>query len=267
MTDLDDRALRIVLFDDERDAETAELEAAVARVDRDVGRIRRGLELLAREAAQPTPQAGADRAGARRRSLFVAAVLTAAVAVAVGVAVVLRSGGSDERAASSPAHASVSPPPAGQPPRSRPRGSQNAKATAFSLSERVRLSDRIVIGTVASLSHGELGAAQGLPYVLATIDVERSLKPSVTAAGRVVAFDYDLAGGDSKVYSETSTPWQVGQRVLLFLASDRGTVSESLKPDHLQVVGGESGRYPFSGTHLAAPFSIAEIEAEVARQR
>jgi hypothetical protein len=231
-------------------------------LERDVERIRRGLGLLADE-ARDAPVEPAVRRGRtpKRRPVLVAGAAVLAVATGGGLAVALRGGGSGSEAATS--NRTLAPPPAARPASTPTNG---AKAPALSLVERVRSSDRIVVGTVTALTRGELEAAQGLPYVLATISVERSLKPGGASAGSVVAFDYDLAEGGSKVYSEASAPWRVGERVLLFLGSDSGTVSESLQPDHLQVVGGASGRYVFRGRRLEAPFSLADVEAEVARQ-
>ena len=43
-------------------------------------------------------------------------------------------------------------------------------------------------------------------------------------------------------------------------------MSESLEPDHLQVVGGESGRYRFRSGSLEAPFSpngFARLQLQV----
>jgi hypothetical protein len=103
------------------------------------------------------------------------------------------------------------------------------------------------VGTVTKVDRGRLGGQTGGEtgdrYVLATIGVEEPIKGP---GGQVVAFSYDLGGAGTT--SEGATrPWTVGDRVLLFLVSDAGTVSADLRPAHLQVAGGETGRYLIRG--------------------
>ena len=114
--------------------------------------------------------------------------------------------------------------------------------------------DRIVVGTIEQIDRGEV---DGLAYVLATVAIDESIKPGGDGETTVVAFDYDLGGGITSAGG--STPWTVGDRVLLFLVSDAGTVSEHLQPAHLQVAEGQGGRYPVVDGRVEAPFTLDEV--------
>src|SRR5262245_65245483 len=84
MTSVDDRALEHVLDGTPPDPDDAELAEAIARVERDLDRIRRGLLLVA--ADEPATRPRHDRPWGRA---LAAAAAVAAVAAAIVVAAVL----------------------------------------------------------------------------------------------------------------------------------------------------------------------------------
>ncbi len=96
-----------------------------------------------------------------------------------------------------------------------------------------------------------------MPYVFATIGVEDSLKPAGDPIERVVGFDYDFGAVTTSV--GPGPAWHEGERVVVFLVSDAGTVSEDLKPAHLQILDGVGGRYPIVDGKLQAPFTLEQI--------
>ncbi len=225
--DDNERALFAVL-DAEADQEVP--EAARRTAERDLAAIREGMGLLGAEATSISR----PRQWLSSRWLAVAAGIVALVAALAIVPGLVR----DERAG----------PSIGMP------GPQ------LSLSERVREADRIVVGTVTKVDHGRLDSQipdeTGDAYVLATVRVEEAIKGP---GGEVVAFSYDFGG--AVVTSEGSTrPWTEGDRVLLFLAADAGTVSAGLSPAHLQVAEGEAGRYFVDGDRLIdATFTLEDV--------
>jgi hypothetical protein len=249
MNTVEDRALQLLIEDEHARADDPEFDAALDRGRADLARIRRGLKLIAAE--------DADRAPTLRRTTrrtFRRAAAVAAAAAVVGVAVVfgVTRDDSSDRAAGD-----------------KQRGGSpalGAPAPNMTLEERVAASDRIIIGTITAISHGQLveqDGQPGLPYVLAKVSIARTLKPASGDDASVIAFDYDADPTTTSVPSNAGPPWRVGDELLLFLASDRGTVSENIEPAHLQVVGGASGRYEMRDGEVVAPFTVADIVAAV----
>ena len=237
MNDVDDRALTIALDDGPTPKDDAVLALAVERARRDIDRIRRGLVLVAAHEEQPAKQ----RSRVRRRVL-VAAAAAAVVAGVAGVALAVRE---DPTPLASPTSTVGAPSIA-----------SGQSAPALTLDERVAQADRIVVGTITAIDRGEVA---GLPYVLATIDVSETIKPSAGGfESPVVAFDYDLSGAITSADS-TAAPWAIGDEVLLFLVSDAGTVSEDLQPSHLQIAEGAGGRYPIVNDEVVGPFTLDEV--------
>lgn len=243
MNELDDRALTIVL-DDGPVPDDPELSSAVDRARRDVARIQRRLALIATEAEITAT------ASAARPPRWLGAAAAAAIAVAgIGTLVVLRDDGGATPIATSPSPTtSVTTAPAlGFP------------AMTLTLDQRVAQADRIVVGTITAIDRGEVG---GLPYVLAAVDVSEDIKPSnARMVNPVTAFDYNLGAGGAITSEGSSTPWNIGDRVLLFLVSDASTVSENLQPAHLQVAEGASGRYAIVNGEAVAPFTLDDVRA------
>lgn len=239
METTDDRALELVL-DGRSDDVDADLRDAAGRASRDVERIRRGLHLAADlGVATATP-----RSRRRRPNRLVGVAAVALLVVGAAVAAV-RSGNEDTPSTeAAEQEIPLTPPTAAS---GLPRQG---------LAEQVDQADAVVIGTVSDVTRGELAVDGGLPYVLATIEVSEWIKSSGTEGPTVVAFDYTFAGPTS---APTGDDWVVGEKMLLFLVSDAGTVSESLEPAHLQVAGGHGGRFPFEGDQLSAPFSLDEL--------
>ena len=215
---------------DDRDVLEPELEQ----------RLRRGLAALAEEA----PAEGR----AFRRHLP-AAVAAAAVVIAVGAFLAGNVGGSDDSdrvADPQPSVSSGTVPPIGH-------------GIQYDLADLVRTSDRVVVGTIGDVEHhAPSDATGGLAYVIATVDVDETVKgPEET---QLVAFDYDYEFGDAV----TTTPgmgarFVRGERVLLFLSSSAGTVHAQLDPPHWQVTGGAQGEYAMDGDEPVAPFSMADV--------
>ena len=133
----------------------------------------------------------------------------------------------------------------------------------MNLRERVAASSRIVIGTVVALKHdridSDIEGEAGDPYVLATIRVDEAIKGP---ADELVAFAY--AFNNATITTEgSSRPWSVGDRVLLFLVPDVGTISSDIDPPHLQVAEGEAGRYFVEGSRLqGADFTLDDVRRE-----
>ena len=213
-------------------------------------RLRRGLELLAAQ-APPARQ--------RRPRLLIAAAAAAVLAAAgVGLGVGLAG-----QSGQSPRHQAgpTAPPIASTPPTASGGPSVIGQGVSYDLARLVDESPRIVVGTVTHVTHGDASdASGGLPYVMATISTERTLKGPETAS--VVAFDYD--------YGNTLTPdatqgatFTEGARVLVFLSSAAGTVHADLPPPHWQVTGGAAGEYPMQGSEPKAPFTIEQVEQQI----
>ena len=202
----------------------------------DVARIRAGLALLALDAPEP-------RAPRRRGAAFVAAAAVAAL-LALGIAV----------AVDDPPSRPVATPPSVAPPTG---GAQiGMPAPSRDLVTKVNDATRVVVGRVTGVHTGTLGT-EGDAYVLATVEVDEAVKGD---GGTLVAFAYEY-GTTAIVSSGSTRPWQVGDRVLLFLVPDVGTASSDIEPAHLFVDGGESGRYLFEGDRLDAPFTLDEVRA------
>ena len=221
--------------DDSTDVLEPELEA----------RLRRGLGLLAAQ----TP----DR---RSRRPLLAAAAAAALLAAAGIGVGLAINGSEGQ--SGPQQAGPSAPPIAST--SQPGGGPTTigQGVSYDLARLVDESPRILVGTVTNVSHGDASdASGGLPYVLAEVSVDHTLKGADTA--HVVAFDYDY-GGTVTANAPHGATFAVGQQVLLFLSSSAGTVHADLPPLHWQVTGGAAGEYRMRGDEPEAPFTIAEIE-------
>jgi hypothetical protein len=213
---------------------------------RDVDRIRRGMELVA---AAPTPAPAL--AGSRRSRHFMAAALAAAAAA--GVLVVATQGDAPPRdIARPPTHSATSfpGPSLGFPP------------PQLSLPDRVARADRVLIGTVTAVRRDRLEGS-GTPYVIAAVAVTQSLKPQ-TADDEVLVLAYE-ADGAATAPGGPSRGWAVGDEVLLFLVSDVGTVTEDVRPPHLQVADGEGGRYFVRAGVLDAPFTLDEVRRLTAR--
>jgi hypothetical protein len=244
----DDRALLAVL---DSDAEQDVPADARRRAEAEVSTISRGLALLAADARE-SPSA---RRGLDRRWLLTAAAAAVLVAGLVAVPVLTRGGGDDRigRTLARPSGA-----PAASP---RPTGAViGVPAPALTIQQRVAQAERIVVGTVTKVERGRLGGPvegdTGDAYVLATVRVEEAIKGP---AGDAVAFSYDYSG--TITTSEgASRPWNVGDRVLLFLVSDAGTASADVHPSDMQLAEGDSGRYVVDGDRLRdADFTLDDV--------
>ncbi|MBV9291620.1 MAG: hypothetical protein JO222_04155 [Frankiales bacterium] len=214
-------------------------------------RLRRGLALLAEQT--PPPQVRSQR-----RLVTVGAAAGIAIAAAVTGVVVTQAGDGGKPVArathppSVPVHST--PPVQSAPP---PIGS----GVSYDLHKLVAESPRIVIGTVTSVDHfGPSDASGGLPYVLANLNVDRTLKGPADAT--VVAFDYDY-GNTISSDSPSGATFTVGMRVLLFLSDSTGTVHEDIAPRHWQVTGGGQGEYRMTGNEPEASFTIGDVEKAV----
>lgn len=261
MKKLDRRALMLALQDDLPRETDPKVAAAVARADRDLQRIRDGLRLLAEEdSREPIFE---SRSSIRRPGLVAACLVVAITTVATATGIVMR--GDDGRTSASAPSPDVSPPSGAQEPGGDPANAGKSLATR-SLPQLVAGAEHVVIGEVVAIERGRLQAAQELPYVLATVAVERWLKPAGQTSTSTVVFDYDLTPDTHTAYSESRDylPWQQGDHVLLFLTTDTGTVSEGVVPaGHLAVVGGTQGRYHIIEGHLEAPFTLPDVEQAV----
>lgn len=244
MTNLDDRALALVLHGAPLPSGDAELADAVTRARHDVDRIRRGIALVA-----DTPMPVVTHPTRRPWLLGAAAAAVLALGIA-GLAIASNDrvrpvAATSTTAVPGPATASARPGP------------------ALTLRERVEKADRIVIGVITDVERGELepdGAS--MPYVLTTIAVEETIKGE--PSDEVVAFDYDFAGIITSS-DAPAVPWNVGEEVLLFLVSDAGTVSEHLEPAHLQVADGARGRYAVFEGEVVGEFTLDDVRAATAR--
>jgi hypothetical protein len=214
-------------------------------------RLRRGLALLAEET--PAPRG--------RRAWLPAAAAAAVVLLAgAGVAIGLGLTASDGPTPRHQAGPSAPPPVASTPPTT---GGPTVigQGISYDLPRLVRESPRIVIGTVAQVTHGDASdSSGGLPYVLAEVSVDHTLKGPDTKT--VVAFDYEYSNAVTADSVQGAT-FTVGQRVLLFLSSAAGTVHEKLPPPHWQVTGGGQGEYPMHGDDPAAPFTIEQVRQQI----
>ena len=241
MSDIDDRALELVLDDDRIPVDDPELASAVQRARRDIERIRLGIAL----AAEHHETTGAPTG---RRWLIPAAAAAAAVVLVGAVALVATR--EEDRA---PVAASTSTTTAG------PSIGAARPGPPLTLDDRAAQAERIVVGTITAIDRGEVG---GLPYVLARVAVSETIKGE--DADDVVAFDYDL-GGVITSSDAPAAPWAIGDEVLLFLVSDAGTVSEELEPAHLQVAEGAGGRYAVVDGEVVAPFTLEDVRRASAR--
>ena len=202
-------------------------------------RLRRGLALL----AEQTPPARA-----RRAWLPAAAAAVLLVVAGVGAAVVLRDDSPQPVPPVIAAPTSTVIPPIGL-------------GVSYDLARLVRESPRIVVGTVTKVTHGSASEASGgLDYVLADIDVERTL--SGPAEQELVAFGYDY-GGAVTAGSAAGASFVEGERVLLFLSSAAGTVQEGLGTPHWQVTGGASGKYTMRDGQPEASFTLEQVEQQL----
>lgn len=226
------------------------LDAVVER------RLRRGLGLLAAEAADTAP-------AARRapRWLPASAIATAAavVAVAIGVGTPLGSGGEG----STPVTGERPPAAVGAPPGGEVPG-RIRYGLAYDLPRLVAESPRIAIGTVVEIRRGALPDDGGLDYLIGIVNVEEILRGPQTE--QIAAFDYDY-GRAVVAGSARGANLVEGARVLLFLADSAGTVHEAVEPAHWQVTGGAQGVYAMRGAEPDAPFTLEEIRREIARLR
>lgn len=211
-------------------------------------RLRRGLALL----ADRTPEPGARRHG-RIAAVAAGLVLLAGAGAAVGLTA--GDGGGEPTARSHPA----SPITGTAPEQSSPA---LGIVVAYDLPRLVAESDRIVVGTVAEVEHHDGSEATGgLAYVLATVDVDESIKGPRDA--QVVAFDYDY-GDAITADGPQGASFTAGTRVLLFLAGSAGTVHEQLGPPHWQVTGGAQGEYAMTGDEPDAPFTMQDVRRAAA---
>ena len=291
MNDDSERALRAVL-DEEADQDVPCVERLDA--ERDIMSIRRGLALLAAQTdlVRSTAQlsAGADPAVARDaggrkpgsasvdtlwrwwrgpRRVFVTAGSGIALAAVVAGFVVLgphTAPRSSERdvVAYPPSVAPTTEDDVRQPTEdfARPTAVSSGSGSdaqkpgpPLTLPQRVTQADRIVIGTVTRVDRGVRQVQGGVPYILASVRVEETLKGP---AGDVVALEYDYTGKQDP--DSVHTPWSVGDHVLLFLVPDQGTIFADVRPTHLQVAGGERGRYHLDGGQLVrAGFTLDDV--------
>jgi hypothetical protein len=235
-----ERAL-LAILDSEADQEVP--AGARCAAQRDVAAIRRGMTLLASDAAPastaPAPAGPAPRGHRRHRRLLDRRWLAVAAGVAV-LAVAL----------------AVVP---GLIRKDSP-GTSTVPAPTLSLGQQAARAQRIVVGTVTKVDYGRLGGQvegeTGDRYVLATVRVEEAIKGP---DGQVVAFSYDF-GAAGSTSEGSSRPWRVGDHILLFLVPDAGSVSAGVSPPHLQVAGGETGRYFIHGDRLDnAQFTLDDV--------
>lgn len=212
-------------------------------------RLRRGLLLLAEQTPPPRT----------RRPWLTAAAAAVVVLAPVGVGLGQRftgSGTPPDRPQAGPSAPPVasSPPTTGGP-------SVIGQGVTYDLARLVDESPRIVIGTVTRVTHGEASdASGGLPYVLADISIDRTLKGPDTAP--LVVFDYDYGNTVTSDAVQGAT-FDVGERVLLFLSSSAGTVHADLDRPHWQVTGGAAGEYRMRGNEPDAPFTLSDVENKI----
>lgn len=231
---MNDQALRAAVADESL-AGFDESEAAAA--ERDVERIRRGLDLLARDL---------DDERARRRVPRWVGVAASLAAAAAGVVVLV-----PRHDARPVARATAAPGRTGATSVVPDRGWQF----------RARNATTVVVGTVSHLTHGTIDLGPGAPvgYTLADVDVSETVKGT---AGDVTAFAFDEADA-----STAARTWNVGDRVVLFLVQpEAGWLSSSVPAAHLDLFEGLRSRYDFDGEALDAPFTLDELRAEVTAQ-
>jgi hypothetical protein len=210
-------------------------------------RLTAALHAIAAETPPAAPLASS------RRPVRIAVGVAAAAVVAAGLIV------ASSQLGDAPARQTAQrPSPTATP--SGPGTQLGLQVVTYDLARLAREADQVVIGRVTEIRRGAGEDAGGLPYVLAHVAVQDVLKGG---GGDLWAFDYELGAGTSSVAG--GPPWELGDRLLLFLASPAGTVHQGVQPAHLQVVGGAQGRYAFRGDALDAPFTLAEVRAAVAR--
>ena len=213
---------------------------AVRRGESELRDIQRGLEVVASDALRPTAPA------ARRRYAPLAA---AAIGIAIiGGAIVATRGENKEPVARGTTPPIINPVPGPQ----------------LTLQQKVAGADMIVVGTVTQVRTGTLGAEAegGMEYAMATIRVEERIKGS--PGDSVVAFDYVYGVVSPEV---PGGQWaHPGDRLLVFLVSDEGAVSEDLRPAHLQIAEGFAGRFAVKdGGLIGAPFTLQDVRDEAGR--
>ena len=216
-------------------------------------RLRRGLALLADEAH--TAAGPAKRA--RWQPAIAIAAAAAVVAIAVGVGTQLLADDSGESSLANQAPAATTPGPS-----SPGADAPIAMGISYDLHRLVAESPRVVVGTITDVKRGSLGGDGGMDYVIGIVKVEEMLRGPAT--GEIAAFDYDYGTAitSGPAMGAALVP---GSRVLLFLADATGTVHESVKPQHWQVTGGAQGLYVMKGGEPNAPFTLADVRAEIAR--
>ena len=220
----------------------ASFAAAVARSEEDLRDIKRGLDLVAADALHHAMPAG--------RSRWVVGLAAAAVLIAVVGGAILASRGNEK-----------APVARG----SRPPTSIGVPGPTLTLEQTVKSSSVIVVGTVTDVQTGSVGSPEegGMEYAMATIRVEERIKGSPGES--VVAFDYvygivSSEGGAGGVWAKA------GDRLLVFLVSDAGAISEDLKPDHLQIAEGARGRFRVSNGELVdAPYTLQDVRDAAAK--
>lgn len=224
------------------DEDTALLEPDIE------ARLRRGLTLLAAQTPKPRSSRPWLPAAAA------AAVILAAAGIGVGVALSSDDGPPARHQAGQSARPVVTTPPASGP-------TVIGQGVPYDLARLVDESPRIVVGTVTRVTHGEASdASGGLPYVMADVTVDRTLRGPDSS--QVVAFDYDY-GTTTTTDSGLGASFVDGERVLLFLASAEGTVHADLAPPHWQVTGGSHGAYRMRGDEPVAPFTLEQVEQQL----
>lgn len=212
-------------------------------------RLRRGLALLA--AQTPKPRSSRPWLSAAAA----AAVILAAAGIGVGVALSSDDGRTARQQAGQSVPPVVTTPPASGGPTVIGQG------VPYDLARLVDESPRIVVGTVTRVTHGEASdASGGLPYVMADVTVDRTLRGPDSS--HVVAFDYDY-GTTTTTDSGLGVSFVDGERVLLFLSSAEGTVHADLAPPHWQVTGGSQGAYRMRGDEPVAPFTLEQVEQQL----
>jgi hypothetical protein len=142
--------------------------------------------------------------------------------------------------------------------------SAGTRLVSYDLERLVAEADRIVVGTVTDVQHGKASELSGgMDYVLGTLKVEELIR-GAKSTDQIVAFDFEYGNA---VVSDTpmGATFEPGQRVLVFLTSVAGTVSEDLRPEHWQVTGGDQGEFFFEGDKLQAPFSLEDVREAAAQ--
>jgi hypothetical protein len=147
-----------------------------------------------------------------------------------------------------------------------PVGQSSSKIMGYDLRMLVQSSPRIVVGTVSEVKKGRQSEDDGgMSYALATIKVSDTLRGA--KADKVVAFDYVYPDNSLMSDSPMGADFVKNQKVLLFLSSSAGTVHEKIGPKHWQVTGGFQGMYAMKSGEPQADFTLADVRAEVAKQK